>query len=193
MLKISYLGRLKSTSITPYEPFTWNRVPAPPLASANTLTSPPEADRASTWLLYTPTNGYEPATYFTNRYKTPPGICEYPYEPARGIPSWHLTAPYFCERLRIRYSIYVPSQRDPPPSGICEYLYEPARGTRAGTSLLYLWTVTDLLHHPYGPLRDPPGICEYPHEPARGIQSWHLTAPYFCESLRTVTWPPIPS
>jgi hypothetical protein len=90
---------------------------------------------------------------YTSRYKTPPGICEHLYKPARGIQSWHLTAPYFYEQLRIRYSLYISSQRDPlasantltnppgepelapnyytitSPSSICEYPYKPARGT----------------------------------------------------------------
>ena len=69
---------------------------------------------------------FQLAPYCRTTTKRPPaGI-----EPARGIQSWHLTAPYFYGRLQIYHLLYEPLQRD-RPSGIRKYLYKPARGRNA--------------------------------------------------------------
>jgi rubredoxin len=122
----------------------------------------------------------------------PSGICKHLYEPARGPYDYKKTpqasvntfidplgeqelatdCPYFCKRLWIRYSLYVPSQ---DPLWHLWIPYEPARGIELATDCRMIRN-TELVPNCHIITKPPLGTYKYLYRPARGIPSWHLTA-----------------
>jgi hypothetical protein len=132
MLKISYLGRLKSTSITPYEPFSWKSYPRPPLwhlripsrARQRQIELAPDCStlpRTIANLLPTLRTVTRPPLASANTPTNPPGE----YRAGTSLPPTSVNDYGSVTHFTYRH------KETRTPSGIYKYPHEPARGTRA--------------------------------------------------------------